>query len=194
MTAKDDNFCLDDDNSDDESLNRQHQFETDASYSILSPEFCNICLELIVSLFGVVQRCRLCDFVCHDVCSRGAPPTCTISLADSLVKDETVRKRVIDAHHWLRGNVRASECDVCQESLSAFTDSADALSCSRCKLAVHQRCKSSLENCACKPLHSRLLWLNSPDAANDSTRTPLACFVNARSGGGQGYEIAKQVC
>ena len=175
----------------DDVFEKVHSFEIDNDYSILKPEFCNVCHELIVSLFGSVHRCIECDFVTHAECIVSSPSSCTVSLADSLLKDDVVRNKILFKHHWIRGNVKATSCDVCDSSFF-LQSSAESSGCSRCKLAVHEVCKSKI-NPVCQPPHDKLLWLNTNNDQLNENRTPLLCFVNSRSGGGQGILIAKEV-
>ena len=144
--------------------------------------------------------CFRSPFISHDECLHlsNSLKNCKESLADSAnfgSRAENQTKRAI-AHHWLRGNFSAStECITC--GVGFQMNGGDGQRCSRCYTVVHcdSACAARVVAQSCRPLHERLLLTQNNVACNvpADERHPLCVFVNSRSGGGEGAEIAARL-
>jgi diacylglycerol kinase (ATP) len=104
-------------------------------------------------------------------------------------------------HHFVEGNVPlGSSCVVCLESFEMLE--FNGLRCSRCGIFVHEKfCRSTLKKKipVCEPHHHNLMLI-SPDSPVifdpnlhlqrwTASCTPLAIFINPKSGGQVGKQL-----
>jgi diacylglycerol kinase (ATP) len=101
-------------------------------------------------------------------------------------------------HCFIPGNISLfKKCVVCRRGFgwSGFT----GVQCSQCNCCIHtqcaQECPESLLRCM--PVHVDLLLSTAlaaeTDGCQDAGCTPLVCFVNSRSGGGQGLAVQRKL-
>jgi hypothetical protein len=101
-------------------------------------------------------------------------------------KENRKSPRIKYMHHWEEGHLSlTSTCFVCEGSI--LLEDLIGKECTRCHQLVHVDCIS--DSMVCKPIHKNLIHL--ADNVEEGHRTPLLVFVNSRSGGKAGEELAK---
>lgn len=144
---------------------RQHLPKT-TSFKQLT--WCNVCRKLLQGLTKQGLRCTDCGLIYHSTCQAGE--TCKPSRFGQTY------------HHWVEGNLRSQNqdkfCVVCEKKFPVTCCLANYY-CTLCLTTVHTTCLNQIENERCD--------------GGEFTSLPLLCFVNPKSGGGQGDVVFRQL-
>lgn len=178
------------------------QVQTGSVHSMIDktfgkPTWCNICRQILHGVRRQGQQCTTCHFVAHRKCFKKAEES---SLLTCRPTHSAAEEQV--AHHWVEGNVRfpktatmSKTCIVCNSSIGIPACLVD-FHCAWCASLCHSTCLSKAETCDGLGILGDLIV--SPRLVNEEgqllpdnsfAKRPLVCFVNSRSGGGQGAKI-----